>query len=262
MTALSSSPSPQLRPSLWEGIANPFTLTPMHSDETVRQIHYTRTLPMDPGPSNSNTTRRGSPSDEFGLRPRPTLRTMKSKDSVMSLSKSSKRTSFIDLGDVQPPSSGGGFIGSLKGRLSKKRSAPLLSGSVSAPSFYSTTDYYSSTPTGDSSQDSSPSSSVPRDSYFSLKPKPSKSFRDERKRTAIPEEIVDGIGKGVRFSPSILDEAADDDTDVADEEVDISKGKYRSVPLRRRHGTLVHAYTPGEAPYAQSYNKVDMQAYV
>lgn len=257
--AADSSSSTQLRPSLWEGVENPFTPTPMYSDVTVRQNHYTRVLPMDPGPSNSDTTLCGSSGDDIGVRQRPMLRKMKSRDSVTSSNKASRRTSFIDLEEVQSPSSGG-LIGALKGRLRKKQSAPLLSNSHSAPPFYSSADYYSTS----AGWDPSSSSSVPRDSYFSLKPKPSKSFRDERKRTAIPEEIIGGIGIGVKSTPNTLDETTDEETDITDsfEGVDISEGKYRAVPLRMRHGTLVHAYPPTEAPYTQSYNKVDLQTYV
>ena len=225
----------------------------------MRQINYNKPLPTDPGPSTPYASFRGSlmSVDEFGARNRPTLRPRKSNDSFIPPNTVSKRTSFIDLGEGQAPPSG--FLTSLKGRLSKKRSAPLLGNSLSAPPFYMSD--YSTTPSGGSSLDNSPSSSVPRDSYFSLSTKPSKSFREDRKRTAIPEEIIEGIGRGVRFPPKCQNETADETTDVA-EDVDISKGKYRAIPLRRRHGTLVHAYTAGEAPYAQSYDKVDLQSYV
>ncbi|TDL28158.1 hypothetical protein BD410DRAFT_824878 [Rickenella mellea] len=68
---------------------------------------------------------------------------------------------------------------------------------------------------------------------------------EERKMTAVPATVVNGVGYGLQRTES-------------DEEVDLSKGGYRNLPYfaRRGHIAQVHPYSRLDAPYMQAYNRV------
>ncbi|KAH8119983.1 hypothetical protein DFH11DRAFT_1499327 [Phellopilus nigrolimitatus] len=193
---------------------------------------------------------------DSGSRPRASSKS--SKDPGMcSLS---KRASFIDLGDNSSKLSDNRLLGSIKGRLNRKRSAPLLSNTFFTPTLPSMES--PTTPTGPGALQSpmtwSPGSLVCDDTHAFLNAdlgSSPRSFKSERKRTAIPEEVIDGIGYRYRDIRQNLD----DNSRMSDDEVDVSKGGYHALSFTKKGIARIHSYSHNEAPYMQSYNKVDLQ---
>ncbi|EJD03744.1 uncharacterized protein FOMMEDRAFT_19108 [Fomitiporia mediterranea MF3/22] len=165
-------------------------------------------------------------------------------------SESDKRMSFIDFGERSP----GGFLGSLKERMNRKKSAPLLRNSLLVPTPPSDEDswMFRSTPPRKASRRSR-LSTVMDDTVkaIDVDVHPALSFREERKLTVMPEEIVDGTGYGIREARK----ASVTESELG-EGVDLSTAAYLPLPLRSKDCMFLHSYPHSEAPYMQNYNKV------
>ncbi|KAL5534036.1 hypothetical protein ACEPAG_496 [Sanghuangporus baumii] len=200
-------------------------------------------------PSSSSSSR-GSVR-ESAPRPRTTSYKESRKRRNSATLQSSNRMSFIDFGE----NTSSRLLGSLRGRMQRKRSAPLLGSShqviaSNEPSTSHTASFRpgpSRFPFGTARDDNDTSLNM-------MDMNPLLSFRDERKRTLMPDEIVDGVGYGIRQSR--LSTVAESE---AGEELDGSKAEFRPLPLKKKDGMLLHSYRRSDAPYMRSYNKVDLQ---
>ncbi|KAI5124122.1 hypothetical protein M0805_000935 [Coniferiporia weirii] len=192
---------------------------------------------------------------EHGSRPRSASKG--SKDP--SLHPLSKRTSFIDFDGnslKRRELSDNGIFSSIKGRLGRKRSAPLLSSVLFTPTLPRMDS--PTTPTGPEATHQSLTWStcdLARDETVtnSGATLSARSYREERKHTVVPGEIIEGVGYGYRQSQS----SRDYDLDVNG--VDVSKGHYRPLPFSKKDRSLLHSYPCDEAAYMLSYNKVVLQ---
>lgn len=182
--------------------------------------------------------------------------TMESGDSALS-----HRTSFIDFGDESPKRRDleSKVFGSLRGRLSKKNSAPLLNHITYTPTLppLDSSSNEQGTPqspavkrslSGYHLRNSTSSSSLD----FSLRS--SLSFKDYRKKTLTPEEIVNGVG----YINRIHEHTEGPETDK-DEDMTSHRGQFQALPFRKKGCMILHRYPREDAPYMSSYNKVDLQ---
>ncbi|KAL5519176.1 hypothetical protein ACEPAH_859 [Sanghuangporus vaninii] len=200
-------------------------------------------------PSSSSSSR-GS-LRESAPRPRTTSYKESRKRRDSASLRSSNRMSFIDFGE----NTSSRLLGSLRGRMQRKRSAPLLGSThqAIAPNDPSTSAVASFRP----GPSRFPFGTARDDNDTSLNMmdmNPLLSFRDERKRTLMPDEIVDGVGYGIRQSR--LSTVAESE---AGEEFHGSEAEFRPLPLKKKDGTLLHSYPRSDAPYMRGYNKVDLQ---
>ena len=125
----------------------------------------------------------------------------------------SKRMSFMDLGEDSPS----GFFGSLRGRMQRKRSAPLLGRSNRATTLNET--FPSKVGSSSRAVTSRPPFLATRDDNdlpTNVDTIQLPDFRDERKSTIMPEDVVDGVGYGLRASrlSTVPECEAGDDVDT------------------------------------------------
>ncbi|THH10979.1 hypothetical protein EW145_g953 [Phellinidium pouzarii] len=237
------------RRSLWNG---PSSFSSFSAEPT--SSHRVNRYSTVAGPRPSTSSSLLDVLHEFGARPRSASKGS-GDPNMRSLS---KRTSFIDFGDDLPKRrdfSDNGIIGSLKGRLNRKRSAPLLSNTSFTPTLPPMES--PTTPTGPEAPQLALSWPLLHDdtsTLFANPPSSQRSYRDDRKQTVVPQEIVNGIGYGCRFIKQFLD----DELNMTDK-VDVSKGGYRILPFSRRGRMLLHSYPSNESSYVQSYNKIALQ---
>ena len=169
-----------------------------------------------------------------------------SKDAKSERRSLSKKDSANVLGSPKRPSLGhSGLVGSIRGRLSRKRSSPLLSSSASSsnrsPIIESPT-----TPTGPGLS-ALPMLGSPLDRY-SLDDtlSPSNANFDASK--------VNYDGAAFRH---LRRESTNDSS--AHDAVDVSKSGYRPLALTKKGRRFIHPYPLEDAPSLRSYNKVDME---
>lgn len=194
--------------------------------------------------------------------------TMESGDSPLPY-----RTSFIDLGDESPKRRDleNKVFGSLRGRLNKKQSAPSLNYFTYSPTLppldsSSTAPSPSSPGTSPNQQPLPKPSPIKRSlSGYRLRrsqstsldagSRPSLNLRDYRKKTATPEEIIDGVG----YLRRSRRDSVNPEIEEEEENMTPSQGNFQALPFRKKGCMLLHRYPREIAPYMSSYNKVDLQ---
>lgn len=166
---------------------------------------------------------------------KPERRSLSKKDSAMNVQGSPKRPSVASSG----------LVGSIKGRLSRKRSSPLLSNlstfSEKNPILESPT-----TPTGPG-----------------LSPKPLPMLGSPFDRYTLDDSFspsnANFDASKVNFDGSTFRHSRRDSEYDSNDPVDISKSGYRALPLKQKDGRLLHPYSLKDAPFVRAYNKVDLE---
>lgn len=166
------------------------------------------------------------------------------------------RASFIDLGQhTSREFLDNGFLGSIKGRLHRKSSAPSLSGPVPV--------VYEPMP---SMPPSTPTKSSKHSSGLKW-PSPGRSFRE---KTGPLRQSFSLSGRSSRKSsggskplhatqPSPLRRRYSQDESEVLDEANGAEARYQPLSLARKGCSRFHKYAPHEAPYMQSYDRVNLQ---
>lgn len=244
--SLSSASSAIFRRSYSNWDESSFSSLDLNGSPSSHRLHSLR----NSRPSSASSSRGSLHETPNRLQTNSYKEPRKRRDSVVS-PQQSNRMSFIDFGDDSSSSSK--LFGSLKGRMQRKRSAPIL-GSSNRTNEPSTSYAILSRRPSTRFALGSIRDDDDDDTSWMTNSSPMPSLRDERKLTLVPDEIVDGIGYGIRQSR--LSTVAESEVG---EDVDYSKSAYRPPPLKTKDGMLLHTHLRSVAPYMRSYNKVDLQ---